>query len=256
MKFIGIIPARYDSSRFPGKPLQMISGKSMIQRVFEQCRASEKLSEVIVATDDKRIADHMQQFGGKYVLTSANHKCGTERCNEAIKILNNKDGFFSDNDVVINIQGDEPIISPLQIDLVAGCFNKPDTSIATLVKKINCQQEIFSPNIIKVVFNKFNEAIYFSRSPIPFLRNTQNDQWLYDGTFYKHIGIYAYKISSLNMITKLDPTPLELSESLEQLRWIENGIIINIAVTQLDSHSVDVPDDVKVIEEIIRKNNL
>lgn len=254
MKFIGIIPARYESSRFPGKPLQMICGKTMIQRVYEQCKKAEVFIDVVVATDDARIAEHVADFGGKAIMTSQNHKCGTERCNEAIKILNNN-GIYSDTDVVINIQGDEPLINPSQLELVADCFKKTGVSIATLMKRISIADDIINPNCIKVVCNKFSEALYFSRSPIPLLRGVEKEKWISKGIFYKHIGIYAYKIGILNKITKLEPTLLELSESLEQLRWLENGINIRVALTEFDSHSVDAPEDVLVIERMINKNS-
>lgn len=254
MKFIGIIPARFDSSRFPGKPMQMICGKTMIQRVYEQCKKAKVFSDLVVATDDARIADHVSGFGGKAIMTSDKHKCGTERCNEAIKQLNIS-GIYNDGDVVVNIQGDEPLIKPLQLELITTCFKSPDVSIATLVKKITAAEDIFNQNCIKVVCNKFSEALYFSRSPIPLLRGIEKEAWISKGIFFKHIGIYAYKIGMLNKITKLEPSILELSESLEQLRWLENGINIKVAVTDYDSHSVDVPDDVLVIERMIKKNS-
>ena len=253
MKFIGIIPARYESSRFPGKPLHLICGKSMIQRVYEQCKLAGVLDEIVIATDDERIVQHVKGFGGNVVLTSASHKCGTERCNEAISILNN-DGIYDNEDVVINIQGDEPLINPEQISLVSSCFNKKGVALATLAKKISNSTDIFNPNTIKVVFNNFNEAVYFSRSPIPYQRGIIEKEWINSGNYYKHIGIYAYKVGMLKKITKFAQTKLELSESLEQLRWLENGLIINVAITEHDSHSVDVPEDVATIEEMIAKS--
>jgi 3-deoxy-manno-octulosonate cytidylyltransferase (CMP-KDO synthetase) len=254
MKFIGIIPARFESSRFPGKPLHMISGKSMIQRVYEQCNLAGTLDDLIVATDDERIVQHVKSFGGNVVLTSATHKCGTERCNEAISILNTN-GIYCNEDVVINIQGDEPLINPIQISLVSSSFKKKGVEIATLARKISNTIDIFNPNTIKVVFNNYNEALYFSRSPIPYKRGVIENEWILSENYYKHIGIYAYKIGVLKKITMFPPSKLELSESLEQLRWLENGIIINVAITDHDSHSVDIPEDVTTIEKLIAKDS-
>lgn len=254
MKFIGIIPARLESSRFPGKPLHLICGKSMIQRVYEQCKLAGILDDVVVATDDERIVQHVKSFGGNVVLTSASHKCGTERCNEAIGILNTN-RIYCNEDVVINIQGDEPLINPLQITLVSSCFKKQGVEIATLAKKISNSADVLNPNTIKVVFNNFNEAIYFSRSPIPYQRGVKENEWINSGNYYKHIGIYAYKIGMLKKVIMFPPSMLEMSESLEQLRWLENGITINIAVTDHDSHSVDVPDDIATIENMIAKGS-
>jgi 3-deoxy-manno-octulosonate cytidylyltransferase (CMP-KDO synthetase) len=201
MKIIGIIPARYASTRFPAKPLVDIGGLTMIQRVFMQAKKSELLNDVVVATDDERIAAHVRSFGGNVVLTSDLHQSGTDRCFEAIR------SFCPDADVVINIQGDEPFIQPGQIDLVASCFNSPEVQIATLVKKINTDEELFNVNIPKVLLNINKQAILFSRQTIPFIRGTEPKNWLKEFTFYKHIGIYAYRTNVLAEITALKQSP-------------------------------------------------
>ena len=242
MQTIGIIPARFSSTRFPGKPLVQINGKSMIRRVYEQAAKSTALSAVFVATDDQRIFDHVTDFGGKVIMTAGTHRTGTERCNEVVRKLEAENTFF---DVAINIQGDEPYIQPAQIDLLAGCFSDPTIEIATLIKKINLSEEINSPNTIKVVISKNQQALYFSRSPIPYIRDKKNEQALY----YKHIGIYAYRTVTLKAITSLNPSPLELAESLEQLRWLENGYKIFTRETQHESFSVDAPEDLLKFEK-------
>lgn len=239
MEIIGIIPARYASTRFPGKPLVDIGGKSMIRRVYEQAKKSASLADVIVATDDERIAGHVEGFGGKAVMTDSSHQSGTDRCYEAIR------KFRPSAEVVINIQGDEPFISPGQIDLVASCFTEPATQIATLVKKISTNEELFNVNTPKVLLNKNAEAVYFSRQTIPHIRGKEQPEWLGAFTFYKHIGIYAYRTPVLAEITALKQSPLELAEALEQLRWIENGYRIKVKITDFESVAVDVPEDLK-----------
>ena len=238
MKIIGIIPARYASTRFPGKPLVDIQGKSMIQRVYEQCVKADKLSSVLIATDDQRIYDHVISFGGKAWMTSHEHQSGTDRCAEIIE-----SGKAGDWDAVINIQGDEPYIHPEQINLLCEVMQEKGVAIGTLVKKIDAQSELFNHNNVKVVLNNKLDAIYFSRSPIPFNRNFPEDEWLKHSTYYKHIGIYGYKTKTLLEISKLAKTNLEVTESLEQLRWIENGYQIKAAVTHLESVAIDTPDD-------------
>jgi len=237
---IGIIPARYRSSRFPGKPLADIKGKSMLQRVYEQSIKSKSLLQVIVATDHKEIYDHAKDFGGEVMMTDIHHQSGTERCNEVAQKIK-----LDDEDIVINIQGDEPFIHPGQIDLVAACFNAATTQIATLIKKIGSVEELLKVSIPKVVINKNKEAIYFSRASIPFLSNEQTSEWLNHHTYYKHIGIYGYRVKTLHLIAKLPASPLEKAESLEQLRWIENGYRIKTAVTSKESYAIDMPEDIK-----------
>ncbi|MDD5569789.1 MAG: 3-deoxy-manno-octulosonate cytidylyltransferase [Bacteroidales bacterium] len=254
MNFIGIIPARYKSSRFPGKLLIDINGKSMLQRVYEQSEKTKSLSYLAVATDDKRIFEHVKKIGGNVIMTSEKHKTGTDRCLEAAEKLKTKIKF-SDDDVIINIQGDEPFIQPEQITQLTKCFKNKNTQIATLIKKIENDKEIYSPGTIKVVFNKDKEAIYFSRSPIPFFRNKEQKEWLGSFDFYKHIGIYSYRFRILKQIVKLKQSSLEIAESLEQLRWLQNGYKIKIEITEHESFSIDTPEDLKKINmlQIIRK---
>ncbi|RKR83894.1 3-deoxy-manno-octulosonate cytidylyltransferase (CMP-KDO synthetase) [Mucilaginibacter gracilis] len=236
MKILGIIPARYASTRFPGKPLVDINGKSMIQRVYEQAKKCDTLTEVIVATDDERIFTHVQQFGGVAVMTAQTHQSGTDRCAEVA-------GAHPEYQVIINIQGDEPFIDPQQIAKVASCFDEPDTQLATLVKKIQTTEELYNFSSPKVILNKNSEAIYFSRSPLPHVRGSEPQQWLYHYTYYKHIGIYGYRSDILQQVTILPVSSLEKAESLEQLRWIENGYRIKVAETELETYAIDTPED-------------
>ncbi|MCX6296382.1 MAG: 3-deoxy-manno-octulosonate cytidylyltransferase [Bacteroidetes bacterium] len=245
MKIIGIIPARYASTRFPAKPLVDIGGMTMIHRVFMQAKKSNLLFDVVVATDDERIASHVRSFGGNVVLTSDAHQSGTDRCFEAIL------SFCPDADVVVNIQGDEPFIQPGQIDLVASCFNSPEVQIATLVKKINTDEELFNVNIPKVLLNINKQAILFSRQTIPFIRGAEPKNWLKEFTFYKHIGIYAYRTNVLAEITALKQSSLELAEALEQLRWLENGYKINVEITDFESVAVDTPEDLRKLSKFL-----
>lgn len=240
LKTIGIIPARYASTRFPAKPLVDIAGKTMIQRVYEQAKKCD-LDEVVVATDDERISSVIEAFGGKVIMTSAEHQSGTDRCAEVAKKL---PGY----DVVINIQGDEPFIDPTQIALVRSCFTDKNIQLATLIKEIHTDEELFNPNIPKVVINSKQQAIYFSRQPIPYIRNAkQPEDWVTTHQFYKHIGIYGYTTQTLLEITQLKPSSLELAESLEQLRWLENGYQIATKVTGLETIAIDTPEDLQKI---------
>ena len=242
MKVVGIIPARYASTRFPGKPLALIKGKPMIQRVYEQALKS-KLDAVVIATDDVRIADAVMDFGGQYVMTSPNHRSGTDRCCEALDLLKTK------YDAVVNIQGDEPFIDPKQIDLLVDLIVRDDTPLASLAKRIDDEDELFSPNAVKVVVNQEGNAMYFSRNPIPFMRNVDRDEWLVKGRFYKHIGIYAYKADVLHQVAHMEPSALEQAESLEQLRWLENGLAIRMALSDAENISIDTPDDLHRAEQ-------
>lgn len=242
MKVVGIIPARYASTRFPGKPLALIKGKPMIQRVYEQALKS-KLDAVVIATDDVRIADAVMDFGGQYVMTSPNHRSGTDRCCEALDLLKTK------YDAVVNIQGDEPFIDPKQIDLLVDLIVRDDTPLASLAKRIDDEDELFSPNAVKVVMNQEGNAMYFSRNPIPFMRNVDRDEWLAKGRFYKHIGIYAYKADVLHQVAHMEPSALEQAESLEQLRWLENGLAIRMALSDAENISIDTPDDLHRAEQ-------
>jgi 3-deoxy-manno-octulosonate cytidylyltransferase (CMP-KDO synthetase) len=238
MKFLGIIPARYASSRFPGKPLVTIRGKSMVQRVYEQSKKCADLSEIIVATDDARIFKHVKDFGGLAMMTSPDHQSGTDRCAEVAL-------QYPQYDVIINIQGDEPFIDPEQISKLAYCFQNGDTQIATLIKKVQTEEELFNTNSPKVVLNKLSEAVYFSRSPLPHIRGQQPAYWLNYYTYFKHIGIYGYRADVLRQVTKLPVSSLEKAESLEQLRWIENGYRIKVAETELETFAVDTPEDLE-----------
>ena len=238
---LGIIPARYGSTRFPGKPLIDIGGKSMIHRVYEQSLKSSSLKKIIVATDDERIADHVMHFGGEVSITSSSHQSGTDRCAE---VWQKEKGNF---DIVINIQGDEPFINPKQIDLLADCFSDSQIDIATLVKKLEREEDIRNPNIVKAIRNFKNEAIYFSRSPIPYRRNPEAEIH-----YFKHIGIYGYRSNVLMEITKLPIGNLEKAESLEQLRWVENGYRIGVKETTMESLSIDTPDDLKHVEKYLK----
>lgn len=248
MKFLGIIPARYASTRFPAKPLALLGGKPVIQRVYEQ--VVKLLDDAVVATDDERIEAAVKAFGGKVVMTSTSHRSGTDRCYEA---LTKVDGEF---DVVINIQGDEPFIQPSQIRTVMDCFEESSTQIATLVKPFtpqdgfNALENVNSP---KVVVNKQMQALYFSRSIIPFFRNKDKKEWLAGHTYYKHIGLYAYRAEVLKEITQLPQSSLELAESLEQLRWLENGYVIKVGESQVETIGIDTPEDLARAELFLKK---
>jgi len=246
MNFIAIIPARYSSTRFPGKPLVIIDGKTMIQRVFEQ--ASKSFQYVYVATDDKRIVENVKSFGGKYVVTSKRHKSGTDRCAEAIDIIREQEKM--DFNVIVNVQGDEPFVQPEQFEQIKRPFRLKRTQIATLVKPINNMDDIFNINKPKVVLNKKSEAIYFSRSPIPFYRGKKEKKWIHNHLYFKHIGLYAYRYDILKEIAALNQTPLEIAESLEQLRWIENGYKIKVEFTEHETLSIDTKKDLLKIQHI------
>jgi 3-deoxy-manno-octulosonate cytidylyltransferase (CMP-KDO synthetase) len=238
MKILGIIPARYNSSRFPGKPLTDIAGKSMIQRVYEQAKKCEFLSKVVVATDDDRIFESVMEFGGQVKMTGE-HNSGTERCNALYQDL--KKEF----DIIINIQGDEPFINPEQIAQVANCFLDESTAIATLAKQIKTDDELLDENTVKVVFDEKNFALNFSRLPIPEPKSFDAERWFVHNKFYKHIGIYGYRAAILEKLCKLDPTKNEITEKLEQLRWLDNNYKIKVKITTLESRSVDVPKDIE-----------
>jgi 3-deoxy-manno-octulosonate cytidylyltransferase (CMP-KDO synthetase) len=239
--FAGIIPARYASSRFPGKPLVTIGGKPMIQRVYEQ--ASRSLDIVYVATDDVRIYDAVTDFGGKAVMTSAEHQSGTDRCAEAVNILTEEKGITAD--VVVNIQGDEPFIRPEQIDLLISCFADKSVEIATLIRKVEPGEDITNPNHPKVIVDLSGNALYFSRNVIPFIRDAEINKWTLLHSYFKHIGLYAYRTDILNRITLLPMSSLEKAESLEQNRWLENGYKIRSAVTEWESVCIDTPEDLE-----------
>ena len=249
MKIVGIIPARFASSRFPGKPLADIRGISMINRVYGQVSKTSLLEKIVVATDDHRIYDEVVAHGGFAMMTAENHRSGTERCQEVVEKLAASGEKY---DVAINIQGDEPFIEPSQIDKVANLFINPEIKIATLVKEIKSADELFSPNVVKVVLGKDQKAIFFSRQPIPYLRGVEQNNWLDRMFFFKHIGIYAYRTEILDEIVKLPFGKLEEAESLEQLRWIENGFSIYTQETDFESIAVDTPEDLLKIINILK----
>jgi len=243
LKLIAIIPARYASSRFPGKPLADIRGKTMIQRVYEQ--PSRVIGEVWVATDDIRIEEAVKNFQGRCMLTSVNHESGTDRIKEALDKIEDSTG--RQFDVIINVQGDEPFIQPGQIEELIGCFQDPGAHIATLIKPVANNEEIFNPNLPKVIKGANQCAIYFSRSPIPYLRNHPPEEWYHHFPFMKHIGMYGYRSRALREITRLAPSSLEMAESLEQNRWIEQGYRIRTAITHHENHPIDTPQDLEQI---------
>lgn len=241
MRTIAVIPARYASTRFPGKPLADIGGQTMIQRVYNQVNHAQSVSEVIVATDDERIEKEVRSFGGNVVMTSSDHVSGTDRCAE---VMQNISGF----DIVVNIQGDEPFVDPLQIDLLVSCFQNAETQIATLIKKITNQDELENPNRPKVIIDKNEFALYFSRQPLPYAKGLKKTEWLEKGTYFSHIGIYGFHTHVLQEITKLAPSFLENTEGLEQLRWLENGYKIKTALSHHDNDAVDTPEDLVLLK--------
>lgn len=240
-KILGLIPARYGSTRFPGKPLADIGGLSMIQRVYEQTK--KELEHVYVATDDERIEQAVINFGGKVVMTSVDHQSGTDRCAEALKKVEAIEQLSFH--AVLNIQGDEPFISPEQIALVATCFNNKETQLATLVKPISKRDDLFNENKPKVVVSANKKALYFSRSPIPFFRGIDKDEWVKQHQYFNHIGLYGYRADVLNEITQLPYGQLEQVESLEQLRWLENGYQIRVEESNQEAISIDTPEDLE-----------
>jgi len=248
MKTIGIIPARYASTRFPAKPLAVLGGKPVIQRVYEQ--VSGVLDDVLVATDDERIFRAVEGFGGKVCMTSTSHRSGTDRIREAYENLGQP------YDVVVNIQGDEPFIQASQIRTVVSCFDDPATQIATLVKPFEPADgcaALFNVNSPKVVVDNEMRALYFSRSVIPYLRGVPQEDWLSRHTFYKHIGLYAYRSDTLLEITRLPQSSLELAESLEQLRWLQNGYVIKVGVSDVETIGIDTPEDLARAEEFLKQ---
>ncbi|MGC3947268.1 MAG: 3-deoxy-manno-octulosonate cytidylyltransferase [Chryseolinea sp.] len=244
MKILGIIPSRYASTRLPAKPLVMIKGKSMVQRVYEQTSKSKLLSKVVVATDHQEIFDHVKSFGGEVCMTRVDHASGTDRCYEALTLQN------ENYDYVINVQGDEPFIQPEQIDLLAAALDGK-TEIATLVKAIDSFDELANPSEAKVVVNTRGEALYFSRSMIPFINKAPHEQWLGRHTFFKHVGMYAYRCDVLKEVSGLAVSLLEKAESLEQLRWLENGFRVTVVETQTETFAIDTPADLDKATQMI-----
>jgi 3-deoxy-manno-octulosonate cytidylyltransferase (CMP-KDO synthetase) len=252
MNIVGIIPSRYSSTRLPGKPLAMIGDKPMVQWVYENCKKG--LEHVFVATDDQRVIDAVESFGGKAVMTREDHTSGTDRCAEAAAKIKEKYNLAAD--VIVNIQGDEPFFEADQLNDIKSCFKNPDTQIATLIQKAKDLDQVLSRSEVKVVLNNKGEGIYFSRSPIPFLRNVEQSEWMKHHSFYRHLGIYAYRTDVLNKIVKLEQSSLELAESLEQLRWIENDFPVTCVITELDeTMCIDTPEDLKKANEWVKNTS-
>lgn len=239
MKVFGIIPARYASTRFPGKPLVQLGGHSMVEWVYR--RASKAFDTVAVATDDERIAAEVRRFGGRVVMTSPAHRSGTDRCAEALLQMQAENGAKAD--VVVNIQGDEPFVDPELLSRLAACFNSDSTQIATVVKPFENTADMLNPNNVKAVISAAGRAVYFSRSPIPYIRDLAQDEWLGQHTFYRHLGLYAYRAGILHRLTQLAPSPLEIAESLEQNRWLENDCYIRVIQTREENIAIDTPED-------------
>ena len=244
MKYIAVIPARYASTRFPGKPLAMLGGKTVIQRVYEQ--AVSVLSEAYVATDDERIFQAVEAFGGRAVMTRADHKSGTDRIQEAVQKIG------TDADVIINIQGDEPFVQPSQIKTLMHLFDDPETQIGTLGKRFETMEAVCNPNSPKIVTDLRGFALYFSRSVIPYIRGIEEKDWLTHYPFLKHLGVYAYRREVLAEVTRLPQSQLEKAESLEQLRWLENGYRIRVGLTDVETVGIDTPDDLARAEAFLR----
>lgn len=244
MKFIGIIPARYASTRFPGKPLALLGGKPVIQHVYEKVAAV--LEAAYVATDDKRIYDVVKSFGGQVVMTRTDHKSGTDRIEEAIEKIG------GEWDVVVNVQGDEPFVAKSQLDTICHCFDDPTTQIATLGKPFESMEAVQNPNSPKIVVDNMGFAMYFSRSVIPYLRGKEMSSWLTHYPFLKHLGIYAYRKDVLRQVTQLPQSSLEIAESLEQLRWLQNGFKIKVGTTDVETVGIDTPQDLERAEEFLK----
>ena len=248
MRALVIIPARYASTRFPAKPLALLGGRPIIEHVYRQ--ASKAVADVVVATDDERILSVVEGFGGRAVMTSTEHQSGTDRCYEALQRVGDE------YDIVINVQGDEPFIQPEQITSLIECFNDPTTDIATMVKPFSQEdgiEALENPNSPKVVLSRSMKAIYFSRSVIPYMRGVEREEWLKHHTYYKHLGIYAFRSKVLAEITALPQSPLELSEKLEQLRWLESGYVIGVATTNIETIGIDTPEDLARAEAFMSR---
>ena len=244
MKFIGIIPARYDSTRFPGKPLALLGGKPVIQHVYE--KVATMLEAAYVATDDERIYDVVKAFGGQVVMTRTDHKSGTDRIEEAIEKIG------GEWDVVVNVQGDEPFVAKSQLDTICHCFDDPTTQIATLGKPFESMEAVQNPNSPKIVVDNMGFAMYFSRSVIPYVRGKEKSSWLTHYPFLKHLGIYAYRKDVLRQVTQLPQSSLEIAESLEQLRWLQNGFKIKVGTTDVETVGIDTPQDLERAEEFLK----
>jgi len=249
LKVFGIIPARYASTRFPGKPLAQLGGRSMVEWVYH--RALQAFDTVAVATDDERIASEVRRFGGRVVMTSPDHHSGTDRCTEALTLIQEETGAKAD--VVVNVQGDEPFVDPELLSRLVTCFYDESAQIATVVKPFDTTADLLNPNNVKAVMTEAGRAVYFSRSPIPYIRGVAQDEWLHQHTFYWHLGLYAYRADILNQITKLPLSPLEIAESLEQNRWLENGYDIRIIQTTGENIAIDTPEDLVMAQKWLEK---
>jgi 3-deoxy-manno-octulosonate cytidylyltransferase (CMP-KDO synthetase) len=254
MKVLAVIPARYASTRFPGKPLALLGGKPMIEWVWECVSTVPTISKAVVATDDERIIEAVSAFGGNAMLTSSSHRSGTDRCGEVLETLEKAGEQY---DVVVNVQGDEPFVQPEQMNGLTACFEEADTVIATLKTAIRSTEELLSPNNVKVVCDKEGRALYFSRQPIPYLRGVEQQEWLQKHSYYKHVGIYAFRAATLKELVRLPQSALEMGESLEQLRWLENGYSIKVRQTQQANIGIDTPEDLQAAEHFLelRINN-
>lgn len=251
MKVLAIIPARYASTRFPGKPLALLGGKPVVRWVWERVSSVREMTDVVVATDDERIAGAVEAFGGRALMTGSHHRSGTDRCGEVVERMKERGLAY---DVAINVQGDEPFVQPEQLRSLLSCFDDGDTGIATLKTAIHSSEELLSPNNVKVVCDGRGRALYFSRQPLPHLRGVERGQWVARGRYYKHVGIYAFRTEVLERLVRLPQTPLELSESLEQLRWLENGYEIRVEETAAANIGIDTPEDMAAAECFLKEN--
>ena len=252
MNVFGIIPARYASTRFPGKPLVKIQGKTMVEWVY--CRAKQAFSTVAVATDDTRIADEVKRFGGTAVITSPLHNSGTDRCAEALILM--QEHFGKQADVVVNVQGDEPFVDSDLLVRLAHCFEDPSTQIATVVRRFTSSSDLFNPNCVKAVMTAAGRAIYFSRSPIPYIRGCEQEKWIEHHNFFLHLGLYAYRADVLNTLTQLPQSTLELAESLEQNRWLENDFYIKVIQTDHETYGIDTPEDLERVHQLLSDKHI
>lgn len=253
MSVLAIIPARYASTRFPGKPLATLAGESIISRVYHRvCRCST-IDDVVVATDSDDICDHVESFAeeGAVMMTSDEHRSGTDRCGEVLQRLEGQGYTY---DIVLNVQGDEPFVEPAQLRTLIACFDNPDVQIATLATPIKDTAELQSPNNVKVVRATDGRALYFSRQPLPYRRGSAPDKWVGQGEYLKHVGIYAFRADVLPQLCRLDVSPLEDSEKLEQLRWLEAGYPIHVALTDHANIGIDTPDDLAAAEQYLKQN--
>lgn len=251
MKVLVIIPARYASTRFPGKPLALLGGKPVVQWVWEGVAALGEGCEAVVATDDTRIAEAVEAFGGRAMMTGTHHRSGTDRCGEVVQRLKAQGAVF---DIVVNVQGDEPFVKSQQLRELVGCFDQPETEIATLKTPIRSTEELMSANNVKVVCDRLGRAMYFSRQPVPYLRGVEPGQWVERHTYFKHVGIYAFRASVLERVVRLPQSALELGESLEQLRWLENGYRIAVKETEVANIGIDTPEDMVAAQQYL--NNM